>query len=35
MTSNNSIVISSQATFFEDSFPQKGKDTDTFTKDIG
>ena len=35
MTSNNSIVISSQATFFEDRFPWKGKDTNTFTKDIG
>ena len=35
MTSNNSIVISSQATFFEDRFPRKGKDTNTFTKDIG
>jgi hypothetical protein len=35
MTSNNSIVISSQATFFEDRFPRKGKDSDTITKDIG
>ena len=35
MTSNNTIVISSQATFFEDRFPRKGKDDENFTKDLG
>ena len=35
MTSNNTIVISSQATFFEDRFPRKGKDDENFTKELG
>ena len=35
MTSTNSIVISSQATFFEDRFPCKGKDIENFTKELG
>ena len=35
MTSNNSIVISSQATFFETRFPQKGLDLEQTTKDLG
>ena len=35
MTSTNSIVISSQATFFEDRFPHKGKDDENFTKELG
>ena len=35
MMSTNSIVISSQATFFEDRFPCKGKDIENFTKELG
>ena len=35
MMSNNTIVISSQATFFEDRFPRKGKDDENFTKELG
>ena len=35
MTSTNTIVISSQATFFEDRFPHKGKENENFTKELG
>ena len=35
MTSNNSIVVSSQATFFETRFPRKGLDLEQTTKDLG
>jgi len=35
MTSTNTLVISSQATFFEARFPCKGKTADITTEDFG
>ncbi len=35
MMSTNTLVISSQATFFETRFPSKGKTADITTEDFG